>query len=266
MSRAGRPPALTQASHRARLQAAFLRLYDQDAEFGEALLGLVPLAQAADITHGTAYWNTHAGLWNLASQSWGRHPPEHRPPRIAEITAFVRAADALAADFGLERLDDPGRAYILAWCDRYLRARAAGSAHPSAYGPGRFSTTPVTFTFEPDVGGHIGPPWDRETWDPTRERRADASKRLMRIARDHIQAALDHGSRLGPRRQCALATIMNAESRWAVDRAPSTLSQRGRSTPLNLGQRANRVIGVMLRKRMAPDRGRRRAAILRGLP
>jgi len=191
MTRAGRPPALTQASHRARLQAAFLRLYDQDAEFGQALLGLVPLAQAADITHETAYWRTHAGLWNLASQPWGRHPPEDRPPRIAEITAFVRAADALAARFGLDRLGDVGRAYIFGWSDRYLRARAAGSAHPSAYGPGRLSTTPLTFTFEPDIGGHIGPPWDRETWDLTRERRADASERLMRIARDHIQAALD---------------------------------------------------------------------------
>lgn len=191
----GRPPALTRATERGRLQAAFLRFYDQDAEFGNALLALVPLAEAADITHGSPYWRTHVGLWNLASQSWDRHPPGRRPPRITEITAFVRAADELAGTFGLDRLGDVGRAYIFGWFDRLLRASAAGSAHPSADGPGRISVSPITVTFEPGVGGHIGPPWEREHWDPTREPRRDARLRLERIARDQIQAALDQVER-----------------------------------------------------------------------
>ena len=187
----GGQPALSKVRHKARLQAAFLRFYDMDVEVGEALMSLLPAAEAANITHGSPYWRSHTGLWNLASQAWDRHPPKRRPPHIAEITAFVGAADGFAATFGLDRLGDAGGAYILAWCDRYLRAHAAGSAHPSAYGPAALSTSPVVFTFEPDVAGVIGPPWEQEAWDITREPRRDARIRLERTARDHIRVQLD---------------------------------------------------------------------------
>jgi len=186
-----RPPASSNARQQARIQAAFLRFYDRDIEFGESMMSLLPTAEAADITHASTWWRTHVGLWNLARQSWDRHPPERRPPLIVEITVFVSAADGLAATFGLDRLGSAGRAHILAWCDRYLRARASGSAHPSAYSPAALSTSPVSFTFEPEVDGSIGPPWELQAWDPTSESRRGARIRLAKIANDHIQAELD---------------------------------------------------------------------------
>ncbi|MEX1172885.1 MAG: hypothetical protein WEG56_09765 [Chloroflexota bacterium] len=185
------PAALSKARYGARLQAAFLRLYDQDAEVTQAMLSLLPTAEAADIVHGSAHWRTPAGLWILAAQPWDRQPPERRPPRIAAVMAFTHAADELAVEFGLNRLGNAGRAHIFGWCERYLRVRAAGGVRAGTHDPMRLSVSPVWAGTEPEIVGQIDSPWESESWDPTREPRRDARVRLERLDRNHIRTNLD---------------------------------------------------------------------------
>lgn len=190
MIEGGRPPAKRPTDYRAGLRRAFLTRYDHDDEVASALLGLVPAGEAAGVGHSDYVTQTVTEMWG-APQVVESSVGSNAPIRSHETTAFVRAADAFAASFGLDRLGEAGREQIVAWCSRYICARRAGSAHPSTYGPNRFSTAALPPTFEPNPVGIIKPPWREEVWDLTRERRADARKRLEKRARKHIQATLD---------------------------------------------------------------------------
>jgi hypothetical protein len=186
----GRPPARRQADHHAALRRAFLSRYDRDEKVASALMGLVPAAEAAGIGRPSRAPLSFAGIWGVSPFPPGS-AASGPSTDFLETAAFARAADAFAVAFGLDRLGDAGREQILAWCSRYIRARRSGSAHPSTYGPHRFSTASFPPTFEPDPVGIIGPPWKEEVWDLTHQRRAEVRKRLEERARTHIQATLD---------------------------------------------------------------------------
>lgn len=182
--------ASTAREHRNELLAALFRFYDRDAEFENALVELIPLAADADVIHlASPSSRMHDELFQLSDTE--SRPKDELHPRLRQIRAFVGAVDAVATAYGLDRLGQDGRAQIVAWCDRFLRARASGSLAPSLYGPERLSTARTWFGFEPEVVGMIGPPWRREEWAPMSETRRAARERLERIARDHIRAGLD---------------------------------------------------------------------------
>jgi hypothetical protein len=182
LRRAERPSvAVRRSEARERLQRALLAHYERDAEVDAELLALVPAAEAADVI---AYGEPPASqqrIWATAELAGGDQA----------IVDFVRSVDQFVARSGLDRLGDVGRAYVVAWCSRYIRARRSRSAFPGLYGPERLSTSPLIHPFKPDIVGIVRPPWREETWDLTREARSDARTRLERTARDHIRRELD---------------------------------------------------------------------------
>jgi hypothetical protein len=176
VSNRGRPPAATDAENRNALRRLFLRRYDDDDEFTQELTQLVPTAEAAGL--GTISIGAVPQFFESALPS-------------AELQEFRTAVAGLAASFGLDRLGDAGRNQVVAWCRRYIAARRSGSFHPSTYDARRFSSATIPAQYEGETVGVITPPWQEESWELTRERRADVSRRLERRARDHIQATLD---------------------------------------------------------------------------
>lgn len=176
--------SITAREHRAYLLELLLRRYDADEDVQSGLMGLLPAAEAADLSHVLPGSRREAPTiaWLLEAR------------RSADDTApgptFVRAAEVLAGQFGLDRLGPTGTAYIVGWCDRYLRARDHGSAPPTAYGPDRLSTAKPWYEFEPELYGVIDPPWDREEWSPMLETRGDAAARLRARALRHITESL----------------------------------------------------------------------------
>ena len=179
--------AVTAREHRVSLLARLYSHYDRDAEFGAALVGLVPLAEAALDAHGPTPTRTRADLLQLVDDADTRVPESL--DELASQT-FRQELDAVVATFGLDRLGPDGRAQVFAWIDRYLRARASRFP-PSAYGPTRLSTARTSFAFEPEVFGIVPAPWRQEEWAPMREPRSHARARLEKLARLRIKEALD---------------------------------------------------------------------------
>jgi hypothetical protein len=179
----------TAREYRVQLLGSLFRLYDRDEEFGEALMGLIPLAENADVIHlMSPSARSPDPLFELAVTV----PDGGRThPRVEQVRVFIAAVDDLATKYGLDRLGGDGTAQIVAWCDRFVRADGSGSIAPSAFDQHRLSTARTWFGFEPEVFGVIEPPWQREEWALTRETRREARERLERIARDHIRRALN---------------------------------------------------------------------------
>jgi len=175
--------------HRIDLLRPLFRLYDSDEAFGEALIGLVPLAENADLIHmmspSTRSPDPVFELAEAVPDGGQAHP------RAEQVRVFIAAVDAVAGKYGLDRLGNDGRAQIVAWCDRFVRAHGSGSVAQSAFDQHRLSTARTWFGFEPEVVGVIEPPWRRQEWALARESRQQARQRLERIARDHIRLALD---------------------------------------------------------------------------
>jgi hypothetical protein len=178
----------TTREHRVQLLASLFRHYDRDEEFGDALIRLIPLAESADIIHlMSPSTRSPDPVFQLAETV----PGGGHDPRFAQVRSFIAAVDSLGGAYGLDRLGQDGRAQIVAWCDRFVRAHGSGSVAPGAYDQHRLSTARTWFGFEPQVVGVIEPPWRRERWELTRETRQEARQRLERIAREHIRLALD---------------------------------------------------------------------------
>jgi hypothetical protein len=166
------------------------RLYDRDEEFGEALKGLILLAENADVIHlMSPSTRSPDPLFELAESA--PDGGQDTDPRVEQVRVFIAAVGDLAITYGLDRLGRDGTGQIVAWCDRFVRATGSGSAAPSAFDQHRLSTARTWFGFEPEVFGVIQPPWQRQEWALTRETRQDARARLERIARVHIRLALD---------------------------------------------------------------------------
>jgi len=179
----------TTREHRVQLLASLFRLYARDQEFGEALVGLITLAESADIVHlMSPSTRSPDPLFELADAVPGG---ERTNPRVEQVRVFVAAVDGVATKYGLDRLGRDGRGQIVAWCDRFVRASGSGSWAPSSFDQHRLSTARTWFGFEPEVFGVIEPPWPRQEWALTRETRQEARQRLERIARNHIRRALD---------------------------------------------------------------------------
>jgi hypothetical protein len=183
------PGVATVREHRVQLLGSLFRLYDRDEEFGEALKGLIPLAENADVIHLMApSTRSPDPLFEVAESA----PVGGRTdPRVEAVRVFIAAVDDLATKCGLDRLGRDGRGQIVAWCDRFVRATGSGSVAPSVFDQHRLSTARTWFGFEAEVVGVIDPPWRREEWALTRETRQAARARLERIARNHIRIALD---------------------------------------------------------------------------
>ena len=189
MTQALRTAWLTRHQHRVELLQVLFRHYDRDVEFGDALLELIPLGDEADIVGRAAPSSSSAEL-DLLEKLLEQEPHERSADQVS-VRVFLDAVNRNAATFGLDRVGSDGRAQIVAWCARYLRARASGSLAPSGYATDQFSTARTMFPYQPEVVGVIAPPWQREEWYPESETRLAARARLEAIARAHIQAALD---------------------------------------------------------------------------
>lgn len=170
---------------RERLQRRLLERYEADHKVTAALQALVPAAEAAGVDRYAEHLDGQERLWAAAAASAGR-----ADSTSAEVE-FVREAEAFLTTFGLNRMGDAGRAYVTAWCSRFIRARRSGSFAPVLYGPERLSTAPIIHPFRGELVGVVQPPWGEETWELLHEPRSEARARLERRAREHIKQALD---------------------------------------------------------------------------
>jgi len=170
------------------LLSSLFRLYDRDEEFGQALVDLVSLARGADVIHRMSpSTRSPDPLFELAETAEGASTHSE----VERVRVFMAAVDDVATKFGLDRIGRDGRAQIVAWCDRFVRATDSGSLAPVDFDQHRLSTARTWFGFEPEVLGVIEPPWHRAEWALERETRKAVRVRLERTARNHIRLALD---------------------------------------------------------------------------
>lgn len=208
-------PAITPEQERGFLRWAYLERYDDDPEFGQALVALYD-RWTADIGELPFNW------WELSSRAvFGEAAlaAGYAPPAGHEaIARYVEEVEELARRFGLDRMTDDGAGstpslgvgLIHEWC----RFRQWEAVRGRELGPKEFRTGHGFGGWEPDIGelvrretwlvpGPDGPvaivdehrrpivhvSFD-DVWDPRRERLRDARLRLFRRARQAIEAEL----------------------------------------------------------------------------
>lgn len=209
-------PALTPEQERGFFRWAYLQRYDDDPEFGQALVALYD-RWTADLGELPFNW------WELSSRAaYGDAAlaAGHAPPAGHEaIAGYVHAVEELARRFGLDRITGDGATsspslgvgLIHEWC----RFRQWQAARGREWGPEEFSTGHGFAGWEPEIGelvrrerwivpGPDGPvaivdehrrpivhvSFD-DVWDPRRERLRDAGLRLLQRAKEAINAELD---------------------------------------------------------------------------